>query len=268
MSNQWARLGVMRILLTNDDGIDGPGLHALARALKTCGHEVVIAAPNRDYSGYGAALGPLHVTGQVLFEDRKIEDLLHVEAYAVDGPPGLCAFAAVLGGFGGGFDLVVSGINAGQNQGRAVIFSGTVGAALASVQFGVPAMAVSIAKLPDDVWHWDTAAVCAASLVDTVVEIGPVAVLNVNVPNVRPYDLRGMKVAPLAIGGKVQTAMVEKEPGALELSFERFEPTPGTDVALLREGYVTLTLIEVARDLQGESLDRIVAQLAVDELAG
>lgn len=258
----------MRILLTNDDGIDAPGLHSLARALRTCGHEIVIAAPARDYSGFGAALGPLHLTRQVLFEDRKIEDLLHVEAYAVDGPPGLCAFAAVLGGFGGSFDVVVSGINAGQNQGRAVIFSGTVGAALASVQFGVPAMAVSLAHRPDDVWHWDTAAVCAASLVDSVYEMGPVAVLNVNVPNVRPYDLRGMKVAPLALGGLVQTAMVEKEPGTLEMNFERFEPTPGTDVAVLREGYVSLTLIEVARDLQGEALDNIVAQLTREELAG
>jgi 5'-nucleotidase len=258
----------MRILLTNDDGIDAPGLHALAKALKTCGHDVVIAAPNRDYSGYGAALGPLHVTGQVLFEDRKIEDLLHVEAYAVDGPPGLCAFAGVLGGFGGGFDVVVSGINAGQNQGRAVIFSGTVGAALAACQFGVAAMAISLQHRPDDIWYWDTAAVCAASLVDSVRDIGPVAVLNVNVPNVRPYDLRGLKVAKLALGGQVQTAMVEKEPGALELNFERFEPTPDTDVAFLREGYVTLSLIEVARDLQGNALDRIVAQLTTDELAG
>jgi 5'-nucleotidase len=252
----------MRILLTNDDGIDAPGLHALARALKTCGHEVVIAAPARDYSGFGAALGALHVTGQVLFEDRKIEDLLHVEAYAVDGPPALCAFSGVLGGFGGSFELVVSGINAGQNQGRAVIFSGTVGAALAAVQFGVPAMAVSLAHRPDDVWHWDTAAVCAASLVDSVYEIGPVAVLNVNVPNVRPYDIRGLRSAPLAIGGKVQTAMVEKEPGALELSFERFEPQPGTDVALLREGYVTLTLLEVAREMGGATLDVIMSKIA------
>lgn len=258
----------MRILLTNDDGIDAPGLHALARTMKTCGHEVVIAAPARDYSGFGAALGPLHVTGQVLFENREIEDLLHVEAYAVDGPPGLCAFAGVLGGFGGGFDVLVSGINEGQNQGRAVIFSGTVGAALAAVQFGVPAMAVSLQHRPDDFWHWDTAAVCAASLVDSVYDIGPVAVLNVNVPNVRPYDLRGMKVAPLALGGRVQTAMVEKEPGTLELNFDRFEPVAGTDVALLRDGYVTLSLIEVARDLAGDALAPILAQLDREELAG
>jgi 5'-nucleotidase len=258
----------MRILLTNDDGIDAPGLHSLARAVKTCGHDVVIVAPARDYSGFGAALGPLHLTGQVLFEDRKIEDLLNVEAYAVDGPPALCAFSAALGGFGDKPDLLVSGINAGQNQGRAVLFSGTVGAALAACQFGVPAMAVSLQHRPDDQWYWDTAAVCAASLVQSVYEIGPVAVLNVNVPNVRPYDVRGMRAAKLALGGMVQGTMVEKEPGALELNFERTEPIEGTDVALLREGYVTLSLIEVARDVQGEALESIVSQLTSDELAG
>jgi 5'-nucleotidase len=258
----------MRILLTNDDGIDSPGLHALARAMKTCGHEVVIVAPAVDHSGYGSALGPLHTTGQVSFEDRKIEDLLDVEAYAVDGSPALCAFSAVLGGFGATPDLVVSGINAGQNQGRAVLFSGTVGAALTACQFGVPGMAVSLAKRTDDEWHWDTAAVCAASLLNAVREIGTSGVLNVNVPNVRPYAVRGFKKARLAIGGRVQTAMVEAGPGTLELNFERFEAEPGTDVALLRENYVTLSLISVARDLDDPALDAVVGRLTNKELAG
>jgi 5'-nucleotidase len=258
----------MRILLTNDDGIDAPGLHALARALKTCGHDVLIVAPAEDHSGYGAALGPLHVTGQVSFEDRKIEDLLGIPAFAVDGSPALCAFSAALGGFGDPPDMVVSGINAGQNQGRAVLFSGTVGAALTACQFGIPAMAVSLQKRPDDEWFWDTAAVCGASLIHAVQEIGTVGVLNVNVPNVRPYAVRGFKAGRLAIGGKVQTAMVEKEPGTLELSFERFEPEPGSDVAVLREGYVSLSLIEVARDVQGDALDGLLGRLVNDELAG
>ena len=69
----------VRILLTNDDGIDGPGLHALARALKTCGHDIVIAAPNRDYSGYGAALGPLHTT------ERTCARALHPQWLTPDG---------------------------------------------------------------------------------------------------------------------------------------------------------------------------------------
>ncbi|MEY2399336.1 MAG: 5/3-nucleotidase [Actinomycetota bacterium] len=258
----------MRILLTNDDGIDGPGLHALARALNTCGHEVVIAAPNRDYSGYGAALGPLHVTGQVLFEDRAVEGLLGVEAYAVDGPPALCAFSAALGGFGGNFDLLVSGINAGANLGRAVLHSGTVGAALTASQFGVPAMAVSLAHRGDEAFHWDTAAMCAASLVHAVCEIGTDAVLNVNVPNRRPYAVRGMKAAKLALRGVIQATMAEAGPGTLEISYGRSDPVPGSDIALLLDGWITLSLIEAARDVGGTSVDAVVARLTNEELAG
>jgi len=113
-----------------------------------------------------------------------------------------------------------------------------------------------------------TAAVCAASLVHSVSDIGTVGVLNINVPNVRPYAVRGFKAGRLAVGGKVQTAMVEKEPGTLELSFDRFEPEPGTDVAVLREGYVALSLIEVARDVQGDALNTLLGRLVNEELAG
>jgi len=258
----------VRILLTNDDGIDGLGLHALARALKTCGHEVVIAAPNRDYSGYGAALGPLHVTGQVLFEDREIEELLGVEAYAVDGPPALCAFSAALGGFGGKPDLLVSGINAGANLGRAVLHSGTVGAALTACQFGVPAMAISLAHRPDEEFYWDTAAVCAASLVHSAYETGTVGVFNVNVPNRRPCAVRGMKAATLAVGGVVQASMAEAGPGTLEINYGRSDPVPGSDIALLLDGWITLSLIEAGRDVAGGAIDTIVRRLTNEELAG
>jgi 5'-nucleotidase len=148
------------------------------------------------------------------------------------------------------------------------LFSGTVGAALTACQFGVPGMAVSLAKRPDDEWYWDTAAACAASLAESARELGTVGVLNLNVPNVVPAEIRGFKTAPLAVGGRVQTAMVEKEPGTLELSFERFEPAPGTDVALLREGYATLSLLAVARDLDDPSLESIVDRLTAAARAG
>ena len=258
----------MRIVLTNDDGIDAPGLTALAQALKTCGHEVVIVAPQRDYSGFGAALGPLHVDNQVVFEAREIEALVGVEAYAVDGPPALCAFSVALGGFGELPDVLVSGINAGANLGRAVLHSGTVGAALTASQFGIPSMAISLGSHGAAEKHWDTAAVCAASLVHSVHATGTVGALNVNVPNVRPYAVRGLKMATLALRGTVQARMDETTPGTLELNFERAEQDPGTDVALLQEGWITLSLIEAARDVDPASLRTIVDRLSLDELAG
>lgn len=258
----------MRIFVTNDDGIESPGLHALARALHTCGHEVVIVAPARDYSGFGAAIGPLHVTNQVAYEAREIESLVGVEAYAVDGPPGLCAFSSALGGFGDKPDLVVSGINAGANMGRATLFSGTVGAALTAVQFGIPGLAISLGSHGDGDKHWDTAAVCAASLVHAAHANGTNGVLNVNVPNVRPYAVRGMKPAKLAVHGTVQIRMDTVEPGTLELTWERSEQEPDTDVALLIEGYVTLSLIASTRDVEGDALNAIIGQLEASELAG
>lgn len=258
----------MRIFVTNDDGIDSPGLHSLARALHTCGHEVVIVAPARDYSGFGAAIGALHVTNQVAYEAREIEALTGVEAYAVDGPPGLCAFSSALEGFGPKPDLLVSGTNAGANMGRAVLFSGTVGAALTAVQFGIPGMAVSLGSHGDADKHWDTAAVCAASLVHAAHANGTNGVLNVNVPNVRPYAVRGLRPAKLALHGTVQIRMDTVEPGTLELSWGRGEHAPDTDVALLIDGFATLSLVAATRDVEGDALDTIVGQLEPTELAG
>lgn len=262
----------VRIVVTNDDGIDGPGLHALARVLKTCGHDVVIVAPAQDCSGFGAALGPLHVTGQVAFEAREVEALLGIDAYAVDGPPGLCAFSVVLGGFGAKPDLVVSGINAGANMGRAVLFSGTVGAALAANQFGVPAMAVSLGSRPDSEEHyWDTAAACAASLVHQAHDLGTTGVLNINVPNSRPYAIKGLKATRLAVGGVVQARMDEVAPGTLEVNYGSggaANLVEGTDVEALLSGWVSVSLIEPIRDVAGDGIDTLVAQLTNQELAG
>lgn len=200
-------------------------------------------------------LGPLHLTGQIAFEAREIEALVGVEAYAVDGPPGLCAFSTVLGGFGGPPDLLVSGINAGANLGRAVLFSGTVGAALTAVQFGVPAMAVSLGAQRDDAeQHWDTAAACAAGLVHAVHAAGTHGALNLNVPNVRPYAVRGITTASLALGGKVQARMDETTPGTLELNFERTEPPAGSDVAQLLDGWITVSLVATPRDADPDAL--------------
>jgi 5'-nucleotidase len=255
-------------MVTNDDGIDSEGLIVLARTLKVCGHEVVIAAPREDYSGFGSAIGPLHVKGHVEFEARDIEALTGVEAYAVDGPPGLCAFTGANGGFGDPPDLVVSGINAGVNIGRAVLFSGTVGAALASIQFGVPAMAISLQT--GEPYLWETAAACAASLVDAAYDLGAKAVLNVNVPNRRAYAIKGMRAASLALeGGSITAVTDELGPGKVALNWTRNSPPPAdSDIALLLQGWVTLSVVTGPRDASPDLLDSLVAQLANEELAG
>jgi 5'-nucleotidase len=134
----------MKVLVTNDDGIGSAGLHALAAALVAGGRDVVVVAPDRDMSGSGAAIGHIHIDEAIGADKVELPGLPDVPAYAIDGPPGLCVLAARLGGFGAPPDLVVSGINPGCNTGRAILHSGTVGAALTAANFGGRGLAVSI----------------------------------------------------------------------------------------------------------------------------
>ena len=128
----------MRILVTNDDGIDSIGLHVLARTMRRFG-DVIIAAPDSEYSGYGAAIGSIwHMEPEV--HRTQIEGI--DEAWSVSAAPALCAMFGRLGAFGD-IDLVVSGINPGANVGRSVYHSGTVGACLTARNGGINAVAVS-----------------------------------------------------------------------------------------------------------------------------
>ena len=231
----------MRVLVTNDDGVSSPGLHHLAVALERSGHEVVIVAPSRDYSGFGAAIGPLHLSGKVDFERMHFNEVTH-PAFSVNGPPALCVLAAMLGGFGTRPDIVVSGINAGANTGRAVLHSGTVGAALTALNFGVPGLAVS--QVASDPPQWASAAALAVAVAERTADLRPPIVLNLNVPGVGLSDIRGVVVASLDPGGAVQAAMVERESGILELLMpERSSPRDGTDAAELAAGRATITAV-------------------------
>ncbi len=234
----------MRIHVTNDDGAGAPGIAVLAAAVRDAGHDVTIVAPATDYSGHGAAVGPLHATGRVAYA-RATEVGLPV--FAVDGPPALCVLCSVLGGFGPAPDIVLSGINAGANTGRAVLHSGTVGAALTAAQLGVPAMAVSLAL--DGEWHWETAADIAVGLIEAVAGRGPGSVANLNVPNVDAPLVRGIAPATLAVRGTVQAVFGEPAEGTLQLRFEPSvgRPGPDTDEARLADGWATLSVLSGPR---------------------
>ena len=205
----------MRILVTNDDGIDSIGLHILARALTERG-EVVIAAPDQEYSGAGASLGPLHLLQPEIH--RAAVDRIE-QAWAVTGPPALCVMFARLGAFGPPFDLVVAGINPGANVGRAVYHSGTVGAALTARTGGISGLAVSQAVVDGGIegqgWdatlrdqQWETAAAAADAVVASLITSPPRApvVVNVNVPNIELDRIQGWQYASV---GRVPPRVVE-----------------------------------------------------------
>jgi 5'-nucleotidase len=236
----------MRLLVTNDDGVASPGLHALVRALVAAGHDdVVVAAPSSDMSGSGASIGKLHRDQHVDAERLELPGAEDVPAYAVAGPPGLCVLAARLSGFGDPPDLVISGINPGCNTGRAVLHSGTVGAALTAANFGLRGLAVSIDVAGDRPNHWDSAATVAAGAVDWLANADDCTVLNVNVPDLPLDEVQGARWAELAPFGTVRTAVLEPASSGGRLQME-FRPTreslpPESDTWLVTSGYVTVT---------------------------
>ena len=198
----------MRILVTNDDGIHAPGLLHLAQAMTEHG-DVVVIAPDSEFSGAGAAIGAIwemqpHVTR------HRLDGV--PEAWAVNGPPALAVMYARLGAFGEPFDLVVSGINPGANVGRSVYHSGTVGACLSGRNGGWSGVAVSQASagwgVEGQAWDetvvlqkWHTAAAVASSFVGGLIADPPddVVIANINVPNLEIDELAGWSVTEVGL---------------------------------------------------------------------
>ena len=231
----------MRILVTNDDGVHAPGILALTAALVEAGHDVVVAAPMQDMSGSGAALGPGHASG-VRVEQREL-DGVDIPVFGVDGPPGMCVMAANLGAFGDRPDLVASGINLGGNTGRSVLFSGTVGAALAAANFGLKGVAVS--QTLGDPWHVETAARFGVAAVAWAAAGPHGTVLNVNVPNLTIAEVRGVRSGRLAPFGVVRTVLEGEVDGHLQLVLRETEDelAPDTDTMLVNGGYVSVNAL-------------------------
>jgi 5'-nucleotidase len=246
--------------VTNDDGIDSEGLHVLARRMEDHG-DVVVIAPDREYSGASAALGPLHL---IRPETQRAHLEGVAEAWAVSGPPGLCVMFGVMGAFGGPFDLVVAGINPGENIGRAVYHSGTVGAAVTARCREVTGVAVSQAVHGPAVegqgeedgvvdQHWETAASVAGTVVAGLLHAPPkeAIAVNVNVPNVGIDQLRQWRSTTLATlpARALASATLRSKPGhtgAFRIEMAWGEPSVlgrGTDGGAVAAGEVSVTLL-------------------------
>lgn len=232
----------MRILVTNDDGFAAPGLHALAAALRELSDDVLLVAPLEERSGSGAAIGAIHLSQRVLFQPVEISGLPGMQAYAVDGPPALAVLTAMRGGFGAPPDLVVSGINPGVNTGRAIVHSGTVGAALTAGNMGLPAIAVSI-DLDGRPHQFATAAGIAVDAARWLVNGCEPAVLNINVPNLPRHEIAGVRYARLAHFGTVRASFAAAGEGVLELEWSETGATidPDSDQGLVARGFAAIT---------------------------
>lgn len=234
-----------RVLVTNDDGIDSPGLHALARAAAASGADVTIAAPERQSSGASASIMAGEEGGRIAMSAHPIDGLDAVASFAVRGGPGLIALIAAHGAFGAPFDVVLSGVNHGANVGRAVLHSGTVGAALTAGLNGARGLAVSLdVGMSPETYEWDSAAAAAMDVLTFLMTQDEGTVVNLNVPNAAPHG--GIREAPLAPFGIVQTTLSERGDAHIRLAVEDLPnvPAPGTDAALLAEGWATVTGLE------------------------
>ena len=232
-----------RVLVTNDDGIDSAGLHELAAALFDAGHDVLVVAPDSDRSGSGAAIGLVHADQHLDAKRVEIPGFAGIPAYALDGPPGMCVCAARLGAFGEPPTVVVSGINPGCNTGRAILHSGTVGAALTAQSFGCSALAVSIDV--SDPWRFDTAARVALDVMPLLADAPPRSVLNLNVPACDYDHVKGVRWARLAAFGSVRAAVADVGGGRLqfELRATGVSPPPDSDQGFIEAGYASLTTL-------------------------
>jgi 5'-nucleotidase len=236
-----------RILITNDDGIESPGLRRLARAVHRAGHgPVVVAAPASEASGSSASITLAEQDGRVRVQRRELVEAPEVAAYAVAAPPAMITLIATRRAFGPPPDVVISGINRGANTGRVVLHSGTVGAALTAASNGLPALAVSldVGVAPLGSPHWDTAAEVAVRLLPTVFDAGAPVVVNLNVPDLPGDDVRGVCSARLASFGAVQTN-VELGDGYVRMTVadSGADLEAGTDAAQLARGYATVTVL-------------------------
>jgi 5'-nucleotidase len=234
----------MRIMVTNDDGIASPGIHALAMALTERNHEVTVIAPRDDMSGVGAAIGKIRADQRVETSPESIPGAPEIAAYSLVGPPGLAVMAACLGALGDPPDLVVTGINAGPNTGHACLHSGTVGAALTAATFGLSALATSMPWI--DPMPWGTACGLLDEPLDLLSRLPASSVLNLNVPPLPPERVRGLKWAKLDRFGRVRVALAGSGERWVQMEYRTTgdDLDPDCDTALLEQGYATLTAIE------------------------
>jgi 5'-nucleotidase len=235
----------LRILLTNDDGVQSGGLFALKEALSGA-HEVSILAPDRNWSisGHNKTMDrPLRVT-EVRLRDGS-------PAYASDGTPADCVALAALGFLGHVPELVISGINSGNNLGGDITYSGTVSAAMEGIVSEIPSIAVSMATQPE--WLVDAGAAFVKRLVDQISEHGLAKdiLLNVNIPNVPVDQVRGVQITRLGKRIYKDELVVRTDPRGNNYYWIGGNAPPthhredGTDVTAVEDGYVSITPIHM-----------------------
>lgn len=230
----------MKVLITNDDGINARGILALAKEISKK-HEIIVVAPREQKS---ASSHSISIHNPIKIKEEKIDK--DFKSYSLVGTPADCTQAG-LSLLSKDIDLVISGINRGLNCGTDILYSGTVSAAIEGAIYNVPSIAISM----EVNWErYDEDYTKAAKWISKIVDIAEKSylkqdvVLNVNVPNIAEEDIKGIKVCKLGKSTyKTDYALVEENE-------DMIYTTKGTrneileedsDLYFLTQGYVTLT---------------------------
>ncbi|TSE19822.1 5'-nucleotidase SurE [Tepidimonas alkaliphilus] len=238
----------MRILLSNDDGYQAPGLQALAQALAAFA-DVEVVAPEHNNSAKSNAL----TLNAPLYVHRASSRVRYV-----NGTPADCVHIALTGLLDYRPDLVVSGINNGANMGDDTIYSGTVGAAMEGYLFGVPGIAFS---LTEKGWAYlDDAVAVAVELIQGLQPMLSSArepaphpqpwLLNVNIPSLPRAQIRGFKVARLGRRHAAEPVITQVNPRGETMYWigaagPAKDDAEGTDFYATQQGYVSITPLQV-----------------------
>jgi 5'-nucleotidase len=230
----------MKILLSNDDGYQAPGLLALAAALETVA-DIRVVAPDRNRSGASNSL-----TLENPIRAHETENGF----VSVDGTPTDCVHLAITGLLDHEPDMVIAGINAGANMGDDVLYSGTVAAAMEGRFLGLPAIAVSL--VGEEFTHFETAAQVAVSLLQRLKNdpLPADTILNVNVPDVPLESIEGYEVTRLGRRHKSEPVVKMQDPRGNDIYWvgpvgAEQDAGEGTDFHAVRQNRVSLTPLHV-----------------------
>jgi 5'-nucleotidase len=229
------------ILVSNDDGFRSDGIVALAEELRSLG-TVYVVAPDRERSAAGHSLTLAH--------PLRVEKVGN-RIYAVDGTPTDCVNLAVNGILRKKkINLLVSGINKGANMGDDITYSGTVSAAMEGTLLGIPSIAVSLVSRNH--FRFETAAKFAAHVARKVLRrrLPKDTLLNVNLPNVPPEEIRGVKITRQGKRIYGEAVVEKRDPRGRKYywiggdSFQR-QDIPGSDLEAVEQNYISITPIHL-----------------------
>ncbi|MDR2872296.1 MAG: 5'/3'-nucleotidase SurE [Xanthomonadaceae bacterium] len=257
----------MRVLVSNDDGVDAPGIRVLAEELRIAGHEVHVVAPDRNRSGASNSL-----TLDLPIRMKRIDHY----TCSVAGTPTDCVHLALTGMLEFEPDIVVSGINDTANLGDDVIYSGTVSAAMEGRFLGFPAVAVSLVTRQHEDRHYPTAARAVVEII-TRLNADPLpanTILNVNVPDLPWEQVAGFEVTRLGNRHRAEACLTQQDPRGDTVYWigpagPEQDAGVGTDFHAVRTGHISISPIHVdltrysALDKVASWVDGLTASLTI-----